>query len=163
MKLQFSELIENYPISVENIARNLHKTKQWIYFLIKPKHAAGSSIRSQQLNRKHFLEMQNYIQEIGFKMRTIELTPANFGKFIAKTPVSTSRLSNKMGEHQAWIDKLCDQKPHERDPAAIARVQTEINLIGSILCDLVLVDFIQHDEIAHYLLKTKGITTMKMV
>lgn len=142
-KINLNELVETYPISYEAIAAGMGKSRQWVHQLVVKK-----VIKRPELNRKHILHIQNYLQQAGREMIDLTANDISLSQF-KKWPFSLSALSLYMKKPKFWLsDGLTNQN---LSPDDIAGIALHINSIGSILHDVVLLDFIQHDDVSKYL------------
>lgn len=144
MKTTFNDLLEEYPISPEALAVSMGCTRQWLYTVINRKPS-----KRPEFMRKHYLVIQNHLQLTGNQMLRLPEDTELTEKFMTNFPLSRTAFSIYMGESRFWLSELLTSG--NIPPDTKSRILSEMRQFGSILHDIVLLDFYDHDEVAQYL------------
>jgi hypothetical protein len=145
MEITFNELISNYPVSMLAIANNIGKSRQWIHFI-----QHSSKTKRPELMRKHYLNIQNHLREWGSMALNISAHSPDLIKLLQNSPLSLPSVSLDLGKGRFWLRDISTGtlKPSTDDRLLIAQ---SLQSMGSILHNIVLLDFIEHDYVASHL------------
>jgi hypothetical protein len=158
LEISVKELTETYPVNSNSIAGYMGVTKSYLHLIFHNKVA-----KRPEIMRKHYLNIQNALRKGALDMKAIALTKTNFSETLKSLPLSTTALSLYMGENRFWIDDML-HLPHTRlKTDFIARIEAEIKDIGEKLSGITLTDFIEHDEVAQYLINIESGFSLKSV
>ena len=145
MKINLRQLTDEYPLSYEAIAQSMGISRQWLHKFVE-----RNIVKRPELNRKHYLAIQNHLQACGKAMCARTDTDPLTENLFQSWPLSLTAFSIYMGEHRFWLRDALHNQSFTADETAF--VNRQLRQIGSILSDLVLLDFIEHDYVAQYLL-----------
>jgi hypothetical protein len=148
MQISIKDFSTSFPFTAESIAPTMGVSKAWMARIFY-----YETSKRPELSRRNLLKVQYHLRESAEKMATLKLTKENFTESIRNLPISTNKLSMAMGEGLFWLDDTLLLPPHRLKIETVMRVQEEINEIGKQISDLTFTDYIEHDEVAHYLLK----------
>lgn len=148
MKINLTQLIDEYPLSYEAIAVSMGISRQALHKFDK-----RNTVKRPELNRKHYLAIQNHLQACGKAMSSRSDTDPLTEILFKSWPLSLTAFSIYMGQHRFWLRNSLHANSLTTGETALVNIA--LRQIGSILSDLVLLDFIEHDYVAQHLLNQK--------
>lgn len=147
MNISLSDLIKKYPFTLESIANHIGVSKQWINQIMDFK-----TIRRKELVRKHFLTIQDMLQQSAEKMYMLRINYENFRTEIPNFPFGLKQLSLSMNKPRDFIETLIQLPDDQVSISDIEAIQQKINNLGFELYQVHITDYDEHDEVARYLL-----------
>ena len=146
MQTTFNELLTHPHISMSSIANCIGKTRQWVSVM-----HTRQDVQHPELMRKHYLTIQQSLQKWALDALRAGDPYKELFKLLRQSPLNLSSLSVELGKGRWWLrDIAAGTVVPSMDERVIIAVK--VREMASILHDIVLLDFIEHDYVASHLI-----------
>lgn len=134
--LSLKELFDTTPLAVDPVVRMAGISRQWLSVLLK-----NNSEVKEQTKRAGVLRIQIMLRSIASQMQQATLTPGNAADQLHSFGISVYKMGIIPDDLQT--------------PEVLQATENTIRQTGKTLENIVITDYIEHDEVAQYMVGAK--------